>query len=113
MGEFPAAEHDGDLDLVLVLEKADSLLDLEFNVVLASLWSNTDFLESRLMGLVLVGFLVPFIAELAVVHNTADRRFGFRGDFHKIKSGFTRLVECLACCNYSQLLSLCINYPNR
>ena len=45
VGQFAAAEDDGDEHLVLVLEKALRLLDLELDVVIAGLGAEADFLD--------------------------------------------------------------------
>ena len=101
MCQLAAAEHHGHLDFVLVVEKTDSLFDLEIDIVFARLGPHSDFLELGLVRFVFVVFLVPLVTELAVVHDPANWRFGFGCHLYEIHPGFAGLVHRIFCWNYA------------
>lgn len=94
MGVLASFEYDRDLHFVFILQKANRLLDLEVDVVIACLGMQTNFLEARLMN-VLVSFLLLFVFVLAEVHDSADRRALVGGDFHEIQSHVSGAVHSL------------------
>ncbi len=99
MSHLPSAEQDGYLHFVVVLEKANRLLHLKLDIVLARLGSNANLLK---LGLVLLTFGCPLtfvVLELSKVHNSANRRFGFGRDFDEIKPVFARFIKCFSCWN--------------
>ena len=82
MGLFAAAEDDGDLHLVFVLQESLRLIELELNVVVARLGPQANFLELGLVAVTFVFFLVLLVFVFAEVHDPANRRVGLRRDFH-------------------------------
>lgn len=86
---FTTLELDRDLDFVFVLQEADGLLDLELDIVVARLGTQTNFLRLGVVRLILVLLLALLVLVLAVVHDAAHRRLRARGNFDKIQSCFT------------------------
>ena len=93
--EFATAENDRDDHLVLVLQKALRLRNLELDVVLARLGTQAYFLDFGLMDVRLVLFFLLLVLELAEIHDSADGRFLVGGHLHKIQAGFPRERERL------------------
>ena len=85
VGQFATTKHDRDDHLVLVLEEATGLVDLELDVVLARLGAEADLLDLRLVNVGFVLFFLLLILELAEVHDPADGRFLVRGNLDQIK----------------------------
>ena len=85
MSQFPAAKNDRHDYLVFVLQKPLSLIDFEFDVVLARFRSEADLLDLRLVDVGFVLFFLLLILELAEVHDPADGRFLVRGNLDQIK----------------------------
>lgn len=90
MGQFATAEYHRDDHLVLVLQESLGLIDLELDVVLASLGTETDFFDLRVMDVGFVLFFLLLILKLAEVHDSADGRFLVRRDLDKIEPRLTR-----------------------
>ena len=87
VNELPAAEHDGDLDLVLVLEEPHHVALLGGVVVRVDLRAELDLLDGD-RALVLAGLLrllLLLVAPLAVVHDPADRRTGVRRHLDQVE----------------------------
>ena len=91
--EFATTEDDRDLHLVFVLEKAQRLLDLEFDIVVAGFRAQPNFFQLGMMGGV-SRFLVLLILELAVVHDAADRWPIVGRNFYQVQVRFARFGEC-------------------
>lgn len=114
VGIFTPAENDADFDFVAVLQKAARLLDLEVDVVVAGLGTQSNFLELRLVLLrVLRVSLFLFVLELAVIHDSADGRTNIRRDFNEIETGLNGLLQSLAGGNNADDLSVLANDSNR
>lgn len=94
MGHLATPEKHGDLNFVIVRKKADRLLHFEVDVVLSRLGTYTNFFELRLVSLVLGGPFALVVFELTEVHNSTNRRLGFRSDFNEIKPLFLSFLEC-------------------
>src|SRR4029453_14071030 len=88
-GLLPAAEHDGDLDLVALLEEPDDVTLLGRVVVRVDLRSELHLLDDRVRLVLarLTGLHGRLVLELAVVHELADRRSGHRGDLDQVEIG--------------------------
>src|SRR3989339_1142053 len=82
-----AAKTQGDLNLVLLLQKLLNILDLEFEIMLLGLGPELDFLDLDnclfLLGFLL--FLGLLVAKLAKIHDPANRRNGRSRKFNKIQ----------------------------
>src|SRR5262249_1123150 len=74
MLQLPAAEEDVEHHLVLVFQELARLVDLDLDVMVAGLGADADFFELLLVWLSLALFAGLLVAELAVVHDLADRR---------------------------------------
>jgi len=83
--EFSSAEDHGDHDLVFVGEEGPSLIDLEGDIVIASLRSNSDLLDLAVVRVAFGQPLLLLILEFAVVHDPANRRPFIRRDFDQIE----------------------------
>lgn len=97
MSHLATAEQDGDLHLVVVLEKANGLLHLELNIVFTRFRPNTNLFQ---LCLVLFTFRSPLtlvIFELSIVHDATNGWFRFGRDFDEIKPVFASLCKCVVC----------------
>ena len=82
MGIFSTSEKHCDLNLVIVLQKANCLLDLKPDIVLARFGADADLFELCLMRLV---FSLPFlfiVVEFTEIHNSANGRFRIACNFY-------------------------------
>src|SRR5688572_28088002 len=87
VAHFAATEADVDLDLVALFQEAAHVAQLDLVVALVSHRTELEFLDLDLLGLLfrLVGLLLLLEAELAEVHDLADRRIGVGLDLHEIQ----------------------------
>jgi hypothetical protein len=85
MGEFATPEHDRHDHLILVLQEAFCLIDLEIDVVFARLRTESNLFDFRLMDVRAVEFLLLLVLELAEVHDPADRRLFVWSHLDEIK----------------------------
>ena len=83
---FAAAKYNRDLDFVAVTEKVLGLLHFKVDIVLASLWTQTNFLRLCLMGLAGRLLLALLVLELAVIHDTTNWWLFIWGDFDEVES---------------------------
>ena len=91
-----AAENHVDLHLVTVLQEPPGSLDLELNVVLTRLRSQTNLLDLDAVLPAPFGFsLLQLVLEFPVVHDPADRRAIVRTDLNKIKAGILGYLQPL------------------
>lgn len=114
MRDFTAAETDGQLHLVAVIQKLLDVAKLGLEIMLVNRRAQTDFFDIHNL-LVLAGFLVfllQFIAELPVIHNAAYRRFGGWSDIDKIKVRVRRELHRFTERLDSQLLSVSADQTN-
>ena len=86
MRHLATAETESHLDLVSLVEELDQLVELDLVVALVGARPELDLLDLDLLLLELgfVRLLLLAVAELAVVHELADRRFGERRDLAQI-----------------------------
>src|SRR4051812_50219654 len=94
MGELPAAEADGDLDPVTILEELDRAVDLGLEVADADLRREADLLELDrprlpLRLLLPLGQLVPILAEVEELDDRRGRRGGdlYGGEPPRLRHG--------------------------
>src|SRR6266545_1543420 len=87
VGHLAAAEHDGDLDLVALLEEALDVALLGLVVVRVDLGPHLHLFERHqvLLAPGLLGLDGLLVLELRVVHQLADRRAGHRGDLDEVE----------------------------
>src|SRR5262245_60878381 len=102
-----AFEQHVDKDLVLVLEELAGLVDFGFDVVIAGLGAEADFLQLLMMRFGLVfGLLLLQELELAEVHDLADGRALGGGDLDEIEACFPRHLQRLGGRNDADLFTL-------
>lgn len=108
------SEDDVQLNLVFVLKKIPSLLNLEFDVVFAGLGTQANFLKLHLM---LLGgirvFSLLLVLELAVIHDTAHRRTLVRSDLNEVHADFDRDAHRFGGGNHAQHFAFVINHTDR
>lgn len=87
VSHFSAAETDGHLDSVAVFEELDSALEFDIEVIGTDAWRHSDFLDldNFLVLLSLLLALGLFEAELAVVHDAANRGLCLGCDLYQIE----------------------------
>jgi hypothetical protein len=97
VGHLAAAELERDLDLVSVLEERGQMPNLRVEVTLADLWPELDFLHRDLCGPAprLLGLLGLLVTELAVIHDSTDRRVRTRGHLNEVKVEASSHAKCL------------------
>ena len=88
MGHFAAAEANGDLDLVAVVEETPGTTQLDLVVVDIDARAHLDFLDvdGLLFFARLGGLLLLLVLELAVVEDLAYRRVGVRRYLDQIEA---------------------------
>jgi hypothetical protein len=86
VGHFAATETQRDFRLVAVFEEADEVAQLDVVIAVVGTGAELDFLDldDLLLKLGLVLLLRFLVLELAVVHQTANRRDRLRSDFDQI-----------------------------
>ena len=95
VGHLAAAEAQGDLHLVAVLEEAVDGARLHFVVVRVDVRPDLDLFQlGRFLLLPGGGLLLAlFKAQLAVIEQLDDRNFLVAGNFHKVERGFAGRVQ--------------------
>ncbi len=92
------AEFQGDFDLHIFAQEINGMPNLDAQIVRIDFGAQLDFLH--LGGvLMLLGFLVAlglFVAELAEIHNPANRRRGVGSDFHQVHPMGAGQIQCVA-----------------
>src|SRR2546421_367296 len=86
VSHLAAAESQRHLRLVAFLQELNQLAELDLVVALVGSRAELDFLDLDLLllELRLVRFFLLAVAELAVVHQLADRRYRERRDLHQV-----------------------------
>src|SRR5439155_715237 len=86
VGHLAPAKAQSHFRLVALLEELDQLSQLDLVVAFVGARSELDFLDLDLLLLELrfVRLLLLAVAELAVIHQLADRRIGERRDLHQV-----------------------------
>ena len=91
-----AAEHDGELDLVALLEEGLDGMELRLEVMLADLGAKLHFfdLDDVVLAASIFIFLQALEFELAVVHDPGYRRLRLGRDLHKVHFPLDRESLC-------------------
>jgi hypothetical protein len=113
--DFPAAEHQRHLGLVLLVQEFPDVPELELIVVLFGLGPDFDFLDLD-GGRFFLGFLLLFtllVFVTAEIHNPAHRGVRFRGHFHQIQTGFLGDAQGLADGDNTELIAFRTDQPDR
>jgi hypothetical protein len=89
MGLLATAEHDRDLDLVLLVEEALDVALLRLVVVVGDLRPELDLADVDLLLVLarLLGLLLLLVLVLRVVEQAADRRARVGGDLDQVEVG--------------------------
>ena len=111
MAHLPAAEANGRLHLIAVLQEADDVVLLEVEVVLVDARPELHFFDDDdfllLLGLALFLLLLKHI--FPVVHDLADRRVRRRRDLYEIEVLFSCQILRLLDGNDSDLLAVLVD----
>lgn len=110
---FTSAEYHGDLHLVFLFKELLGPFDLEVNVMLARLGTQSQLLGFCLVRVALVLFFTPLVLVLSIIHDSADRGRFLWGHLHQIQPIFTGDSYGLFSWNDSQLLSVGVDYADR
>lgn len=94
VSHFATPEKHGDLNLVVVLEKANCFLDFEVDVVLASFRADANLFQFGLVSFVLRSPLTLVVLELTEVHDATNRRLGLGSDFDQVETLILGFFEC-------------------
>ena len=108
------AEHDRDLDLVLVAQEALNVVLLGVVVVLGDLRAELDLAHGDLL-LVLAGLLellCLLVLVLGVVEHPADGRARLGRDLHQVEFPFLGELERVGGLQDADLLALVVDQPN-
>ena len=97
VSHLATTKQNGHLHFIIVLEKTDSLLHLELNVVFARFGSNANLFQFCLMLFTFGGPFTFVVLELSIVHDATNRWLGFGRDFDEIEPVFTGLGQCVGC----------------
>jgi len=112
--ELAAAEQHVKQDLILVQKEFAGLVDFCFDVVVARLGADADFLQLLLMDLgalfLLAGLLV---AKLAVVQDLANGRPFEGGHLHQVQAGRASQFQSLDCGDDAELFAGGADESNR
>ena len=111
MRHFTAAEADGDLDLVALLDEPTHVAHLDLIVVVIDIRTHFYFfnLDDPLLFSRLAFFLLFSVLELAEVENLADGRIGRRGHFNEVQPGLFRDREGILNRQNSELFAFWID----
>jgi hypothetical protein len=112
VGEFTATKDDRDNYLVLVDEEALRLIDLELDVVLSRLGTETDLLDLRVVDVGLVMLLFLLVLELAKVHDPTNGRLLVGRHLYKIEAGPPRKAHRLVGGDDAELSAVGRNNPD-
>ena len=108
VGNFTSTENKGYLGLITLFEKTSYMLDLEIQVMVIGFRSDLDLfnlhLHLFLLGLLL--FFVLLILELAIVHNSANRRIGGGGYLNQIQLACFCRLQCFTQGKNPQLFTI-------
>ena len=109
VGHLSALELDGDLDLVLVRQEFSSMFQFELEIVFIDTRADTNFLQHMLMGFRLAGLTVLLVFELAIIHDSANRRTLRRSDLHEIELLLPSQGNCFIARDNAQHLAIPVN----
>src|SRR4029077_5345129 len=109
-----AAEHDGHLDLVVLLQEALDVAALGLVVVLGDLRAKLDLADVHLLLALagLLGLLLLLVLVLRVVEDPADGRLGGRRDLDQIEVFLASALQGVGGRNYSHLLAVLVDQSN-
>ncbi len=111
MRDGSPAEEDAQFYLVAPIEKLRSLSSLGFQVVVANLWLDPDFLETNhMLGLAgITLFPTLLVPEFSVIHQATDGRDGVGSDLYEIETTLAGHLQRISRLDDTYLVSLIIN----
>jgi hypothetical protein len=113
VGHLSPAENDRDLNLVFMLEKTNSLFELELKIMVPGLGTQADLFQFGLVtGSAAILLLALLIFVFAVIHDTANRWFLAGSYLNQIQSDFSGSIESRIHIKDSQLLPVFTDYAN-
>ena len=111
---FPSAEDHGSFRLVAFFQESHYVIFFELEIVLFRFRPELDLFHYNLflVLLCLVGSLAFLVLELAVIHDTTDRRIGSRSHLHQIQFARPGKLKRLLRSHDSQLSGSFVNHPD-
>lgn len=101
---FATTETQCDFDLILFLQEASHVAQLDLVIVFVSAWTKLNFLDLNLLllELLLVLSLLFLVFEFAVIHYSANGRLCHRRNLNEIYAGFLSQLQGLTDAHYSE-----------
>lgn len=88
VGQFPASEHDRNLDFMFAGQEIAGMMKFDVDVIFSCARPKPDFFELHLMvGKVFVEPLFLKVFILPIIHDSADRRVFIGSHFYQIEFG--------------------------
>lgn len=114
MGHLSAPEHQGDLDLVHLLQKIPRVLHLEVEVMFACEGPEFDLLQmhSLLMEFCRMVFLVLRILKFSKIEDPTNGRIGGGRDFYQVQGFFFRFLQRVLCQKDANLIPVTADETN-
>src|SRR6266542_4266169 len=114
VGHLPAAEHDGHLDLVALLEESLDVALLRLVVVVVDLGPHLHFLEDHqaLLAPGLLGLDGLLVLVLRVVHHFRDGRAGQRRNLDEVEVGAASDPQSSLSVHHPELLAVGADHPD-
>ena len=114
VGDFPAAETNGYLNFVAVLQKLHRIFQLEVEIVVVGLGPEPDTLKvSALLLLVrLPIFLGRFVLMFPVIHDSANGRHSHGSNLDEVQPALFRDGESVSHIHNAPLFAVFINEAN-
>ena len=108
------AEHDRDLDLVLVAQEALDVALLGVVVVLRDLRAELDLADRDLLLMLarLLLLLRLLVLVLGVVEHAADRGLGLGRDLDQVEIAFLRVAQRVVDLHHAELLAVLVDQTN-
>src|SRR5262249_43058138 len=112
VGKLSATEKHVYQNFVFLLKEFLGPLDLYFDIVLAGLGSDPDFLDVNLVLLLLAEFLLLGIFEFAIVDDLAHGRTLVGSDLNQVEASLARSLESFARGHYAEHGTFGVDYPH-
>ncbi len=111
LGDLTSPKEDPDLDLITISEETLDVSDFGLQIVDIGLGTDLDllYLHRRLLLAGLFHLFGLLVEELAIVHDTADRRIGLGRHLHQIQTLVSSQRQGLFPRNYAHLFAIGVN----
>ena len=111
VGDGASPENDGDFNFGTAFDEFSGGIDFEIEIVVVDIGSQPDtlILDGMLFFSGVFFLFALFIAEFAVIHNSADGWIGLGSDFHQIEFDFFREFQSLLRRDDADLFTLFID----